>query len=419
VYGSLFSGNTAASGNGNDIYRTSGTITVHDTCSSPYSTILATQGNALNTYGTVSGSAYSYSGSTCDHWLVDTMTGLHGKVSNYAGDGYSTGGAIMFNGDTAVLSAGSYACSEGTCAHTDNMLVPNDLSGSFECTNDSADCVIDGQSSRRGLYIYGTSGQTLTLRALNFFDGQAAQGGGIYIDRGALVEIVLVVFSNCKATYSASGGAAVYVTYYGTTVNVYGSRFAGNAAASGNGGDIFNYNNEATVTIHSTCPSPYNTNDITTGETLSTQGTVYGNPNTYYCYTVCPAGYYNPTLGDTISSCSVCAASDKSSAIGSTACLVKNWQVTNMNEFFNKVSETGGSKMANGETITLAANTYRCSDGPCEADHSMVVTADLSGSISCIEKSAACILGGESSRRGIYVKVRIDECWSTRGGEDG
>ncbi|GMH53233.1 hypothetical protein TrRE_jg12446, partial [Triparma retinervis] len=42
------------SGNGDDIYRESGTITIHNTCPSPYSSNTPIQGSALDTYGTIS-----------------------------------------------------------------------------------------------------------------------------------------------------------------------------------------------------------------------------------------------------------------------------------------------------------------------------------------------------------------------------
>jgi hypothetical protein len=44
VYGTSFSGNTADSGNGDDIYRLSGTINIHNTCPSPYSSNTPIQG---------------------------------------------------------------------------------------------------------------------------------------------------------------------------------------------------------------------------------------------------------------------------------------------------------------------------------------------------------------------------------------
>jgi predicted outer membrane repeat protein len=44
VYGTSFNGNTADSGNGGDIYRDGGTITIHNTCPSPYSSNTPIQG---------------------------------------------------------------------------------------------------------------------------------------------------------------------------------------------------------------------------------------------------------------------------------------------------------------------------------------------------------------------------------------
>jgi predicted outer membrane repeat protein len=43
-YSTSFNGNTADSGNGNDIYKYSGTITIHNTCPSPFSSNTPIQG---------------------------------------------------------------------------------------------------------------------------------------------------------------------------------------------------------------------------------------------------------------------------------------------------------------------------------------------------------------------------------------
>jgi hypothetical protein len=44
AYGTTFNGNTADSGIGNDVYRFGGTITIHNTCPSPYSSNTPIQG---------------------------------------------------------------------------------------------------------------------------------------------------------------------------------------------------------------------------------------------------------------------------------------------------------------------------------------------------------------------------------------
>jgi len=64
IYGTLFSGNTADSGNGNDIYGFSGgDAVVHLTCPSPYEDKPPVQGAALDVYGpNITGPLYSYSG---------------------------------------------------------------------------------------------------------------------------------------------------------------------------------------------------------------------------------------------------------------------------------------------------------------------------------------------------------------------
>ena len=68
VFGTLFSGNTAQSSSGDDIYRWSGTVTIHSTCPAGYEGSSAAQGGALDTYtgsrGTTSGPLFSFSGCT-------------------------------------------------------------------------------------------------------------------------------------------------------------------------------------------------------------------------------------------------------------------------------------------------------------------------------------------------------------------
>jgi hypothetical protein len=195
------------------------------------------------------------------------MNGLFNTVSNYAGSGYNTGNSIMANGGTAILAVGSYKCSEGTCASIHRMLSTDDLNGEVKCVEDNASCVLDGENARRGMYVGGTGSGTLILRALTFDKGSASRGGGIYIQGGA-VDLELCVFSNNRATYTGSsyGGGAIYVIEDGTIVN-YSTSFYANTADSGNGDDIYNYNSQATITIHNTCPSPYSSNTPIQGKT--------------------------------------------------------------------------------------------------------------------------------------------------------
>jgi len=107
------------------------------------------------------------------------------------GDVDNTGNNIITNGDTVEVAQGTYACNESgsNCVDSAKMLYPSNLYSSIECTNDSADCVIDGQSSRRVIYVGGNAGGSLTIRALTFLNGQAGNGGGAYIYDGAIVDV--------------------------------------------------------------------------------------------------------------------------------------------------------------------------------------------------------------------------------------
>ena len=77
--------------------------------------------------------------------------------------------------------------------------------------------------------------------------------------------------------------------------------------------------------------------------------------------------------------------------------------VSSMTELFDKVSNTGADIMTNGDTTTLSVGEYKCSDGTCSTTSNMLTTANLYGTIRCLNDDASCILNGESYRRVMYV----------------
>jgi predicted outer membrane repeat protein len=201
---------------------------------------------------------------------VSDMNVLFNTVSNGVYSDYNTGNSIMANGDTVILADGSYKCSQGTCAASNNMLYTADLNGEVKCVEDNASCVLDGENARRVMRVYGTGSGTLILRALTIDKGyDDGPGGGVYIRYGAIVDLELLVFSNNRATSSYYGGGAIYVFESATSVNVYGTSFSGNTADSGNGDDIYRDSRYGSpiITIHSTCPSPYSFNTPIQGKT--------------------------------------------------------------------------------------------------------------------------------------------------------
>jgi hypothetical protein len=195
------------------------------------------------------------------------MNALFSTVSNYIDIYHNTGNSIMSNGDTTVLAVGVYQCSDGTCSNSNSMLSTDSLHGEVKCEEEDASCVLNGEGTRRGMAVSGTGASTLYLRALAFQDGEGSSGGGVFIESGAIVTIELCVFSNCRATSTESyyEGGAIWVESSATTVNVYGTSFNDNTAASGDGDDIYN-NGAGTITIHNTCPSPYSSNTPIQGE---------------------------------------------------------------------------------------------------------------------------------------------------------
>ena len=194
---------------------------------------------------------------------VSTMTQLWDKVSSGYCSSCNTGTEIMANGGTTTLTVGEYKCSDGTCASSGIMLETYYLYGAIQCLNDDASCVLDGESSRRGMSAYGTGSGKLTIRAIRFYKGKSSTGGGVYVGSAGKVDFTLCVFDSCEATstYSSNGGGGIYV--YSGNVNIYATTFTGNSAAT-DGDDI--YRSSGTVTIHDTCPSPYSANTPTQGK---------------------------------------------------------------------------------------------------------------------------------------------------------
>jgi hypothetical protein len=195
--------------------------------------------------------------SLADNNVAD-LDGLFNAVS-------SSGSNTMANGDTAILADGSYKCSDGTTCAGNSMLATQDLNGEVKCVEDNASCVLDGENARTVMEVRGTGSGTLILRSLTFDKGYADYGGGVNIGWDATIDLELCIFSNNRATDSSYGGGAIIV-WSGTT-NIYGTSFNENTADSGNGDDIYNYNSEATITIHNTCPSPYSSNTPIQGKT--------------------------------------------------------------------------------------------------------------------------------------------------------
>ena len=206
---------------------------------------------------------------------VDDMEGLFNTISNAKGDvsieHTTTGNYIMPNNDTVILAVRAYRCSEGICAkgYDNYMLYTEDLHGEMKCVQDYASCVLDGESANKGMFVAGTGDAKFTLRAISFFNGVGTNtgGGGMVISGGAIVDLVLCHFTKCISKNAILGGGAILVLGVETTVNTFGVSFLDNEATISSGNDITNnLSNPGSITLHKTCPPPYQSNNSTQGK---------------------------------------------------------------------------------------------------------------------------------------------------------
>jgi len=233
-YGSSFSGNTAT-----DIRRLGGSVTVHSTCSAGGD--VAIQGSALSTLGTVGGSKFSYS---CGFHWASKQPDLFDKIQ------YNVV-YKMANGDTVTVASGNYAAGS---AHDDyTMFFLSELSGSINCETDSLSCELDGSGTRRVIEVDGTGGSLLGFRGLVVTNGKTGAGGGFYIHSSAQVTLVMC---GIKKNEADREGGGIYASQAGTTVNLFGVSFMGNAAVTGP--DIYESSSGGTVAVHATCTAGEN-----------------------------------------------------------------------------------------------------------------------------------------------------------------
>jgi len=158
----------------------------------------------------------------------------------------------MVNGDTVTVARGNYeAGSFDPQSSGSSMFRLIGLYGNIMCVDDALSCVLNGSGTRTAMYLYGTSGGLLVLRGLVFANGYREYGGGLSIQIGVQVTLVVCSFQQNQGTIKGGG---IEVSPSSNLVDLYGVSFSGNT--SPNGPDI--HVNSGTVTIHSTCSAGEN-----------------------------------------------------------------------------------------------------------------------------------------------------------------
>jgi hypothetical protein len=134
----------------------------------------------------------------CDtEWEVSTQTELFNTVSNEGGS-TNVGNSIMALGDTVTALSNTYSGSE-ISADSYAMFSLKDLYGLLQC-EEALQCDLNGGGTRRVMYVYGTGGGVWTMKGLRFIDGDGGQdGGGLYMQNSAKVEMIMCEFKNNQA----------------------------------------------------------------------------------------------------------------------------------------------------------------------------------------------------------------------------
>lgn len=180
------------------------------------------------------------------------MSELFNKISNLYPN---PGSSLMSSGDTTVLAENAYKCSEGLCSSPLSMIGLTGRCGNIVCATDyTSRCVLDGENTRSLMGVGGTSGKTLSIRAITFRDGSYSVCGGLGVTGGGIVALLLCQFTNCKATVTGAG--AIGVDGSPSVVTLFGTSFTGNSV-TGLGGNDFATIDGGKIIVNNTCPSPY------------------------------------------------------------------------------------------------------------------------------------------------------------------
>eukprot|EP00519_Triparma_laevis_P003800 CAMPEP_0182496358 /NCGR_PEP_ID=MMETSP1321-20130603/5016_1 /TAXON_ID=91990 /ORGANISM="Bolidomonas sp., Strain RCC1657" /LENGTH=919 /DNA_ID=CAMNT_0024699959 /DNA_START=167 /DNA_END=2923 /DNA_ORIENTATION=+ len=226
-----------------------------------------------------------------DHNIA-TAQELYHKISE-------GGNSIMNSGGQALLNAGEYKCSPCELDHT--MFKTNALSGGLICKSEDLSCVLDGEDTRRVLWVYGTGSSVLKLKGLRFFRGKDlnSYGGGLLVHNGASVNVEFCSFESCHA--GMGGGISVYGS---SSLIVHATIFEGNTAGS-TGDDI---NNSGVAAFYDTCPTGW-VGKPEKGSSLDSSGIqLFGIANSFSIgsCSVCPLGKEGASSWYDLSSASTC-----------------------------------------------------------------------------------------------------------------
>ena len=335
------------------------TITISNSCPSPYSVITPTQGDALIIYGASSGWPYSYSG--CVPCTAST---------NSADDG-SDGIFYCINSGTVGGTTSSCTCTSCATGYSgDHCEIADSCSASTDSDKDGSDGVF---YCIHGGTIRGTTGSCTCTNCYGGYSGNSCQTAG-----------------SCTASTSPSADGSEGIFY------------------CVNGGDIGGTTGSCAC---ASCNTGYSGNSCqTAGSCVATSTfTDDGSDGNFYCVN-------SGTVGGTTGSCT-CSCKEGAAHYG-VNCANMDRLVTGMSGLHSHVSNynaegfnTGTSIITSGDAVVMAAGSYKCphagafSSDNCAAADTMLMIDNLWGTIKCTnDKESTCVIDGETTRRIVNIE---------------
>ena len=147
---------------------------------------------------------------------------------------------MSIHGRVLDLVPGTMSAWDGI--YSDTQLTLQFKYASIACSTGGGACFWQGATGKRVVFIKDNGG-TSTLSRLVIKDGNAIDGGGLYVFN-SFVDLILIAFIDNSAFMSGGDwnhGGAMYVNSGNILVNLHGCSFAGNDSQDW-GPDVYNYN---------------------------------------------------------------------------------------------------------------------------------------------------------------------------------
>ncbi|HPH95905.1 MAG TPA: cadherin domain-containing protein, partial [Anaerolineaceae bacterium] len=217
-------------------------------------------------------------------------------------------------------------------------------------------------ASGNGGAIYKTGSGSVTISSSTFTQNNAANGGAIYLTGSNSLSISGSTLGNASSTYNSATTAGGAIYRDGGSLSISGSTIIGNTAGSGLGGGLF-ATNSASISVTSSTnfesnKAGYGGAIYNYGSTLTiTNSTLYNNGNGT---AVAGGGLYNANSGKTTTLNGVTINSNTATNGAGIYQVDGTLDISNVSIVRNNTaSSNGGGIYINGGTVNLTESTVR------------------------------------------------------------